>query len=36
MRGRLFFTQETGVLDLKAKSLFVSIMSNNPIFSCKP
>ena len=29
MRGRLFFTQETGVLDLEAKSLLVWIMSNN-------
>lgn len=36
MRGRLFFTQETGVLDLEAKSLLVWIMSNNLIFSCKP
>ena len=29
MRGRLFFTQGTDVLDLKAKSLLVWIMSNN-------
>lgn len=28
--------KRTGVLDLKAKSLLVWIMSNNPIFSCKP
>ena len=46
MRGRLFFTQGTDVLDLKAKSLLVWIMSNNLfiahdpdqqwlIFSCK-
>lgn len=29
MRERLFFTQETGELDLKAKSLLVWIMSNS-------
>lgn len=29
MRGRLFFTQGTDVLDLEAKSLLVWIMSNN-------